>query len=90
MPVENPIKKFTVKSKTPLNPKDFCRRLGSMLMEITIRENVLESDIANEMRVSRQWISQTFSIGIKTMNTLMRVADVLGYDVRVTLIKRSK
>lgn len=60
------------------------KRLGDAMMELSIMGEITETDISEQLGVSRQWVSQVFNNGASTIKSLMKLADALGFSVTIT------
>jgi hypothetical protein len=71
-------------------PDKLARRLGTRLMEVAVLSNITESEIAEALGSSRQWVSQLFTKGIQKVGTLAKVLDAMNLEMVITLQPKRK
>lgn len=54
------------------------------------RKNISYTDIAKRLNISPQAVSQLFKKGIKKIDDIEKIADILGVDVKIILEERRK
>lgn len=73
----------TVVSRGPIS--DATRQLVRAIADEGLSHNAL----AARLGVSRQYLSAVFGGGLRTLKSLITVADAVGYDVTITLSKKA-
>lgn len=54
------------------------------------REGISHNALAKKLGCSRQHVSAMFGSGLRTLKSLITVADAVGYEVKVSLVKKEK
>lgn len=93
---------LAVQSVEPLPTRVYRKLIGNpelsspLILEVTLaisiamtQEGLSENQLANRIGSSRQHVNSMFHGGVRTLKAVASIADALGYDVRMTLVKRA-
>lgn len=66
------------------------REATTRLVEAIELEGVTDTALAQRLGCSRQYVSMIFGGGLRTLKSIVTIADAIGYDVSVVYLKREK
>lgn len=69
------------KKETTMNEKDYAREYGNRCRQIRQAKGLSQQDLADRMHTTPQNVSKWERDGIRDVNTVMQLSDVLGQDI---------
>ncbi|WP_315069338.1 helix-turn-helix domain-containing protein [uncultured Clostridium sp.] len=60
------------------------------IKKIMIDENIIQEDLAKKLNVTQQNISAKFKKNDYRISELVDIGNILGYDVKIELVKKDK